>query len=201
MTQEQVVDHATYPWYTPQTLEHKCRLWQLQIKADKYKNIPSCTNVYKAARNTYVRLLQSAKRESMNDLIKSFSGDARKIFNLVYNLTGTKQENPLPAENNSPEKFTSFFLEKLTKIRNRLDHILPHKPQPHPHPIDNLTDFTPLTDDCVYNLIHRSSGKLCELDPIPGSLKYTALTLVPLIGNIINKSLSTGTFPTHCWRN
>ena len=72
----------------------------------------------------------------------------------------------------------------------------PYKPQPHSHPIENLTDCTPLTDEDVYNLICRSSGKSCELDPIPASLlKSTACTLVLLIGNIINKSLSTGTFP------
>ena len=119
-----------------------------------------------------------------------------KIFNLVYNLTGTKQENLLPAEVNLTDKFASFFLKKITKIRNGLDHIQPYKPQPHSHPIDNLTDFTPLTDGNVYNLIHRSSGKSCELDPVSGSLlKSTVLTLVPLIGNIINMSLSTGTFP------
>ena len=148
-------------------------------------------------RNNYVRLLQSAKRESINDLIKSFSGNARKILNLVNNLTGTKQKkNPLPAEDNLPDKFASFFLEKITKIRNGLDHIPPYKPQPHSHLINNLTDFTPLTDEEVYNLICRSSGKSCELDPIPGCLlKSTTCTLVPLIGNIINKSLSTGAFP------
>ena len=192
---KQVVEHPTYPWYTPQILKHKCRLWQLQRKADKYRNIPSCTNAYKAARNTYIRMLQSAKRDSINSLIKSISGNARKIFNLVYNLTDTKQENPLPAEDNLPDKFASFFLERIMKIRNGLDHIPPYKQQPHSHPIDNLTDFTPLTDDDVYNLIHRSSGKSCKLDPIPGSLlKSTALNLVLLIGNIINRSLSTGTF-------
>ena len=152
-------------------------------------------DAYKIARNTYVRLLQLAKKEFINNLIKSFSGDARKIFNLVNNLTGTKQENPLPAEDNLPDKFASFFLEKITKIRKGLDHIQPYKPQPHFHLTDNLTDFTPLTDEDVYNLICRSRGKSCELDPIPGSLlKSTACTLVLLIGNIINKLLSTGVF-------
>ena len=63
-------------------------------KADEYRNIPPCTNAYKAARNTYVRLLQLADRESIDDLIKSFSGNEKKIFNLVNNLTGTKQETP-----------------------------------------------------------------------------------------------------------
>ena len=176
---KQVVEHPTYPWYTPQIPEHKCRLQQLQRKADKYQNIPSCTYAYKATRNTYIRLLQLAKRESINDLIKSFSGDARKIFNFVNNLTGSKQENSIPAEDSLPDKFASFFLEKITKIRNGLDHILQYKPQPHSHPVDNLTDFTPLTEEDVCNLICRSSGKLCELDPIPGSLlKSTAHTLV-----------------------
>ena len=135
-------------------------------------------------------------RESVNDLIKSFNDNARKIFNLVNNLTSTKQENPLPAEDSLPDKFASFFLEKITKIRKGLDHIPPYKPQPHSHPINNLTDFTPLTDEDVYNLICRSSGKSCKLYSIPGSLlKSTAHTLVPRIGNIINKSLSTGAFP------
>ena len=85
-------------------------------------------------------------------------------------------------------------------MRKGLDHILPYKPQPHSHLIDNLIDFTPLTDEDVYNLICRSSGKSCELDPIPDCLlKSTAHTLVPLIGNIINKSLSTGAFPV-AWK-
>ena len=111
-------------------------------------------------------------------------------------LLALNKKNPLPAEENLPDKFASFFLEKITKIRNLLDHIPPYKPQPHFHLINNLTDFTPRTEDDVYNLICRSSGKSCELDPIPGSLlKSTACTLVPLIKNIINKSLLTGTFP------
>ena len=137
-----------------------------------------------------------AKRESINDLIRSFSGNGRKIFNLMNNLTGTKQKNPLPAEDNLPDKFASFFLEKITKIRNGLHHIPPYKPQPHSHLINNLTDYTPLTDEDVYNLICRSNGKSCKLDPVPSSLlKSTARTLVLLIGNSINKSLSTGAFP------
>ena len=66
----------------------------------------------------------------------------------------------------------------------------------HSHPVDNVTDFTPLTDEDVYNLISRSSGKSCDIDPIPASLlKSTPCTIVLLIGSIINKSLSTGTFP------
>ena len=194
------MEHPIYPWYTPQILEQKHSVRKLQRKADKYRHIPSCTKAYKVVRNSYVRLLQLAKRESINVLIKSFSGNVKKIFNLVNNLTGTKQKKSLPAEENLPDKFASFFLEKITKIRNLLDHIPPYKPQPHSHLTNNLTDFTPLTEDDVYNLICRSSGKSCKLDPIPGSLlKSMACTLVPLIKNIINKSLLTGTFPA-AWK-
>ena len=154
-----MVEHPVYPWYTPQILEYKHKVRKLQRKADKYRHIPSCTKAYKAARNAYVRLLQLAKRESINVLIKSFSGNVKEIFNLVNNLTGTKQKNPLPAEENLPDKFASFFLDKITKIRNLLDHIPPYEPQPQSHLINNLADFTPLTEDVVYNLICRSSGK------------------------------------------
>ena len=190
------MERPVYPWYTPQILEQKHKVRKLQRKADKYRHIPSCTKAYKAARNSYLRMIQLAKRESINILIKSFSGNVKKIFDLVNNLTGTKQKNPLPAEENLPDKFASFFLEKITKIRNLLDHIPPYEPQQQSHLIYNLIDFTPLTEDDVYNLICRSSGKSCELYPIPGSLlKSTARTLAPLIKNIINKSLLTGTFP------
>ena len=190
------MEHPVYPWYTPQILEQKRRVRKLQRKADKYRHITSCTKAYKAVRNSYVRLLQLAKRESINVLIRSFGGNVKKIFNLVNNLTGTKWKNPLPAEKNLPDKFASFFLEKITKIRNLLDHIPPYVPQPHSHCINNLTDFRLLTEDDVYNLICRSSGKSCKLDPIPGSLlKSMACTLSPLIKNITNKSLLTGTFP------
>ena len=189
------MERPVYPWYTPQILEQKHKVRKLQRKADKYRHIPSCTKAYKAARNSYLRMIQLAKRESINILIKSFSGNVKKIFDLVNNLTGTKQKNPLPAEENLPDKFASFFLEKITKIRNLLDHIPPYEPQQQSHLIYNLIDFTPLTEDDVYNLICRSSGKSCELYPIPGFLlKSTAHTLVPLIKNIISKSLLTGTF-------
>ena len=81
--QKQVVEHPVYPWYTPQILERKCRVRKLQRKADKYRHIPSCTKAYKAAGNSYIRLLQLAKRESINVLIKSFSGNVKKSLTLL----------------------------------------------------------------------------------------------------------------------
>ena len=112
---KQLVEHLIYPWYTSQILEQKLRIRQLQRKADKYRNIPSCNNAYKAARNIYVRLLQSVKRESINDLIKSFSGNARKIFNLVNNLTGTKQKTPYQLKTIYQTNLHHSFWKKITK--------------------------------------------------------------------------------------
>src|SRR6218665_3106060 len=54
----------------------------------------------------------------------------------------------------------------------------------------------PATEAEITTLIHASQNKQCDLDPIPPSLlKECADLLVPTITNIINLSLSTGTFP------
>src|SRR6218665_1034541 len=68
------------------------------------------------------------------------------------------------------------------------DSILPHAA--------SFNLFEPATEAEITTLIHASQNKQCDLDPIPTSLlKECADLLVPTITNIINLSLSTGTFP------
>ena len=54
------------------------------------------------------------------------------------------------------------------------------------------------TVDEVRRVIMNSPNKSCELDPIPTWLLKTCIDeLLPLITALINKSLSTGTFPDY----
>ena len=48
---KQVVEHPTHPWYTPQILEHKCRLQQLQRRLTN-------TEIYYPAQN-HIRLQET----------------------------------------------------------------------------------------------------------------------------------------------
>ena len=59
-----------------------------------------------------------------------------------------------------------------------------------------LSQFEPVTDELIRELILKSPTKSCMLDPIPTSLTKQYLdALVSLITFIVNASLSTGIVP------
>ena len=60
--------------------------------------------------------------------------------------------------------------------------------------------FTPATVEEVRLIIKNSPTKSCELDPLPTRLLKECLEdLLPVIVNIINRSLETGVMP-HAFR-
>ena len=60
-----------------------------------------------------------------------------------------------------------------------------------------LPKFTPVTHGDVEKLIKGAATKSCVLDVLPTwLLKENMSVFIPVIANIINMSLSTGTFPT-----
>ena len=72
----------------------------------------------------------------------------------------------------------------------------PHTPTAPSAPA-NFASFQPATVDEITRLINSSQNKQCDLDPIPTSLlKECLLILAPTITNIVNISLSTGSFPS-----
>ena len=96
------------------------------------------------------------------------------------------------------QSFASFFSDKIYKLHTNLlltaDYISPHI-YPPSNPV-NLSNFQPVTLDEVSKLLSQSPATDSDLDPIPTSLlKQCACVLLPTITNIINLSLSSGTFP------
>lgn len=61
-----------------------------------------------------------------------------------------------------------------------------------------MSIFTPTTEKEIEKLIKTASSATCDLDPIPTKLLKTECLeiLCPVITNIVNLSMSTGTFPT-----
>ena len=84
-------------------LVYTSTFWNKNAEYNNYREKLTNTEIYHPApMHTRLQeismsgLLQLAKRESINNnLIKSFSGSARKILNLVNNLSGTKQKKTL----------------------------------------------------------------------------------------------------------
>ena len=83
---------------------------------------------YKRKRNRYTTMLKFKKRHSLFTLIEENSKYTKKLYKLVNHLTGQKEENPLPEENDDTklaEQFREFFLNKIINIRKLFHNIPP----------------------------------------------------------------------------
>ena len=72
-------------------------------------------------------MLRFKKQHSLFTLIKENSNDAKKFYKLISQLTGQKEDNPLPEENDDTKpakQFREFFLNKIINIR-KLFHDIP----------------------------------------------------------------------------
>ena len=59
-----------------------------------------------------------------------------------------------------------------------------------------MDSFRLLSDDEVSAIVKKPPTKTCEADPIPTTLLKDVLpNILPLLREIVNKSLQTGTFP------
>jgi hypothetical protein len=64
--------------------------------------------------------------------------------------------------------------------------------------ISSLSDFTPVSEHTISELIRKAKATICQLDPLPTSLVKACLpSISPMITNIINTSLKTGCYHTH----
>ena len=58
-----------------------------------------------------------------------------------------------------------------------------------------ITAFEAISREAVNGIIQSSPAKTCDLDPIPTSLLKKCIELTPIITTIVNKSLTSGTYP------
>ena len=113
-------------------------------------------------------------------------------------MLGRKKENPLPdGESNErlSEDFAEFFLDKISKLRTKLDD----KPayNPNKRQIDKyLKEFELVSLSEVYKYMHKLGCKKSALDPLPVDIyKECVELLVGVTTHIINTSLQEHTFP------
>ena len=99
--------------------------------------------------------------------IEECGSDSKKLFLSVNHLTGHNPEIPLPTRRSDKElaeEFASFFLSKIIKIREELDHYPWY--QPSKSDIPEFINFRKLEEDQVRKLVMSTKSKSCELDPI-----------------------------------
>ena len=98
------------------------------------------------------------------------------------------------SEKSLADTFSSFFTNKINKIRDTLSTSGSFNDAPDSVP-PAFNIFKPVTEDEVSKCIHESPTKSCPLDPIPTFLLKDCLDiLLPSIAKLVNYSHVDGSF-------
>ena len=121
----------------------------------------------------------------------------KKMFRVVDNALHRKQETPYPectSDEMLANKFSNFFNEKIETIRNKLDEHSISFIEEETFKGTPLKEFRELSLDDKRKLIMKTKNSYNDLlDTLPTILVKECLEeLLPLITEIINKSLSLG---------
>ena len=101
--------------------------------------------------------------------------------------------------------FVTFFAGKVAKIYDGIEieielansHSIPEPQQPRTHELAcTMSEFDHVTAVDIQKYIMKTPAKSCLLDPIPTwFIKQNVRMFVPVITQIVNCSLNSGTFP------
>ena len=128
-------------------------------------------SIYKQIRKQYQDMLTVKKKGKISRKLEECGSDGKKLFQLVYHLTGCKPNFPLPTRKSDKEladEFANFFFSKIVKIREEPDHHPLY--QPSKSDIPKFSNFRKLQEDQEKKLVRGTKSKSCELDPIPTTL-------------------------------
>ena len=130
------------------------------------------------------------------------STSSRQLFNVCDKLIVRERSSPLPSTyplHDPPNVFNDYFLQKLRSIRVDLDQqslSLTSCRLSDQQAASNFHSFHPITEAELKATILKPKPTSCSLDPLPTSLLEFIDDLLPSLRNIINFSLSSGTFPS-----
>ena len=185
------------PWYNSRLLDQRKIVRNRERVYLTYRQRHQW-QAFTRERNRYITMLNHNKRASLATLVESAERDSKKLFRIVNNLLGRKEENPMPlgkTDSELAEDFATFFLEKIDKIRVRFKEIAPYRPRQLG--TTRLEKFTPITSSQLEKTIHHMKPKTCALDPIPTSkLQEIIEGCIPAITHLVNSSLDQGSFCT-----
>jgi len=154
------------------------------------------------------RLIWYAKKNYYERILNELPSNQSKLFHLSRRLFGINfhecANHNLSVNANVSEALSKFFSEKVNNVRTTLKRINQASNTIDPFYCDKpfvglpLMEFPSATIEEVEAVIHRSSSKSCDLDPLPTTLLKLCLPeLSATLLSIINHSLNTGVVPSH----
>ena len=130
------------------------------------------------------------------------NAEQKDLFRVIDKLSVPKDEIKLPSHKSPGElanRFSDYFHQKIQTLRQRLDTT------PAAYFVDDLavpcstsfTSFSEVSEDDLLEVIRSSTVTSCNLDPLPSCIfKDCADTLLPALTQIVNKSITSGDFPS-----
>ena len=190
---------ASAPWYSDEIDAGKKLRRKLERRWRKTKSLDDY-NAYLLQCRRVQLLISSSKSDYYTSIIDENRANQKALYKIMDHLLNRKATPQLPSlpPDDLPEKFATFFTDKIVSIRNGLstygdgDHLT----TPAASTLLDFVEFNHVTSSEIEKLIKSSPTKSCVSDPLPTSiLKECLQVLLPAITNIVNLSLSSSTFP------
>jgi hypothetical protein len=196
-----ITERPTPPWLDEEIIHLKQHVRKAE-RALKHNNNVNKQLDYKELKAVYRKTLKKKKNSYINEAINECGNNTKKLYGVINKLIGRVKTNPLPESKDDKElaeTFSTFFSEKIEKIRAQLDS----KPIFHPRSrnVPELGSFKVLSEDEVSKLMSKTKPTTCVTDPLPSNLLVKQKNIVlPLITRIVNTSLQTACFSAS-WKN
>ena len=143
-------------------------------------------------------IIKSAQREYYINEIRENRNNFKAVFKITNKLLFRNKQLPLPPTpliRDLANEFNEFFIDKINKIMVKLKQEEPDKRHIESAPLTsvNVSSFTPTTIPEMAKLIHKTTIKSCELDPLPARLLKVNIKLIaPAITDIVKHLLDNG---------
>ena len=102
---------------------------------------------------------------SIEEKVQDCKDDSKNLFQLVAKLTGATKQKSLLEYLNPTEvanDFANFFINKIKKIRDVLDHHLIYRPTEAS--VQQFAHFREISEDEVLTIVKKVPAKSCKLD-------------------------------------
>ena len=187
------------PWIDQDILNANVKKRRAERKFRKCQNDENYRN-FRKEQNSFRTLLSETKAKYLECELNKSKNDSKKLYQKLNKIMHRVKQNPMPDHQSDKElanAFNKFFKDKVDNIRRTFndcnesafenDREFTGRP---------LSNFSPISEEKMEQIIHASKPKSCNLDPMPTSLiKACAAELAPIICRIVNLSLETAQFP------
>ena len=193
------------PWYNASLDQLKREKRKLERKFITSKTHED-QKLFIAKRNEYNKKCNDEKTSYLTSEIENCNGDQKKLHSFIKKLTSGNKNIPYPEEEDLTlaNNFGRFFKEKIENVVKSISNVMQNENiqdivdyNNYESELQPMNKFKTFTEKDIKSIIMSMSTKSCELDRLPTPLlKLCIDLLIRPITILVNKSLSSGCFPT-----